>query len=880
METNNSQKTTFWHFLEHHTVEIPIIQRDYAQGRSGKEYLRKGFLSSLKEALDDSQDKQLKLDFVYGTNENGKLYPLDGQQRLTTLWLLHWYIALMSGNLKEENCKVLANFTYQTRVSSRNFCEELCNCKEVRFNTYDPITSIKAQVAKLWLDKHPQKSEQTQAVVNAASQTIADYITNQTWFSSAWKQDPTIKSMLIMLAGTKNKDKEGVDIIDGIEEVFCRGIAEWIYEMNKDKRWEDIEQIIDTNTEIEERIDTLLNNFKAYCELLQGENCPIIFYYLPISTMGLSDDLYIKMNARGKQLSSFENFKADLIGYIEQKANANNLEAEQWSELSKSFPNLLDTTWTDIFWNNRSEEQKDSNDRIIEHSRIDEIYFAFINRFFSSEAFIEKFENKEPNSADGTFQSLYNGSDDSTIAFLGFNTYLYKNGEIPIEFFHKLMRVLNNYKKYLKESKSTPDAFDNEKLCRFYEKDFRFIPKYFVKEENGEKKGVKIIDIAGNEILEVAKLGQIPRIIFFAVCKFFAEESEADKADIAALDRWMRVVWNLVSGRDADGNAQIRTIDAMGGAIKFISKLNSHYIYASLLPIQVTGNSDFDKRCIEESDKAMQITLNRRFVRLDGKSWEQTIAEAENALFFRGSIRFLFHDESGKVDWSDFDTKYQNAQFYFDKNGIKSNYVVALTKALVVQYEWSDLRDRQIFNPNANTWRWILCTASPKKIHNILKCNYIQPIRHHNDPAADKYIRPILDKLPFETMIRNEPTGRFRWNVRLGYYRPYGQTAFTIDWNDFHRNAYLNVLLDCQLITLNSHCIVNPKDNLKFFWGWDVVFKCSGRKFLWKSDNKIYYENVNGKKKVVPFDLSFEPDSDEKKQIRILSLAIILRSLP
>jgi uncharacterized protein with ParB-like and HNH nuclease domain len=98
METNNSQKTTFWHFLEHHTVEIPIIQRDYAQGRDGKEYLRKGFLSSLKDALDSGNEQ--KLDFVYGTNENGKLYPLDGQQRLTTLWLLHWYLALMFLNMQ------------------------------------------------------------------------------------------------------------------------------------------------------------------------------------------------------------------------------------------------------------------------------------------------------------------------------------------------------------------------------------------------------------------------------------------------------------------------------------------------------------------------------------------------------------------------------------------------------------------------------------------------------------------------------------------------------------------------------------------------------------------------------------------------------------
>ena len=40
--------------------------------------------------------------------------------------------------------------------------------------------------------------------------------------------------------------------------------------------------------------------------------------------LGLSDDLYIKMNARGKQLTDFENFKADLVGYIKNE----NIEQE------------------------------------------------------------------------------------------------------------------------------------------------------------------------------------------------------------------------------------------------------------------------------------------------------------------------------------------------------------------------------------------------------------------------------------------------------------------------------------------------------------------------------------------------------------------------
>ena len=118
-------KISFWNFIKKYSVEIPVIQRDYAQGRIGKEYLRKSFLTNIKQALDNND--VLTLDFVYGSGERDRLQPLDGQQRLTTLWLLHWYIALRAEELNEENCKTLRKFSYETRISSREFCQNLWN---------------------------------------------------------------------------------------------------------------------------------------------------------------------------------------------------------------------------------------------------------------------------------------------------------------------------------------------------------------------------------------------------------------------------------------------------------------------------------------------------------------------------------------------------------------------------------------------------------------------------------------------------------------------------------------------------------------------------------------------------------------------------------
>ena len=72
----NTQAISFWKFLSKHSIEIPIIQRDYAQGRKGNEDIRKGFLVNIKRALDNNLPDNkhiLKLDFVYGSEVVGKL---------------------------------------------------------------------------------------------------------------------------------------------------------------------------------------------------------------------------------------------------------------------------------------------------------------------------------------------------------------------------------------------------------------------------------------------------------------------------------------------------------------------------------------------------------------------------------------------------------------------------------------------------------------------------------------------------------------------------------------------------------------------------------------------------------------------------------------
>lgn len=261
-------------------IIIPIIQRDYAQGRDNPDVarVRERFIEALYKAV---TEKPITLDFVYGDiDKEGNMTPLDGQQRLTTLFLLHWYAAKYAAkkeNILKDNDAFLKKFSYETRYSARNFCHEL-------------------------VDYNPEFKE------DCLSKEIID----QAWFPLDWNNDPTIRSMLVMLDAIHNRFKDVTDL------------------------W---------------------NKLKERC---------ITFYFLPIKDMGLTDELYIKMNSRGKPLTLFEHFKAEL------KREICNID----EKLANKIMSKIDNAWTDLLWVYRNSETGSLDDNIIDDEFLR--YFKFI----------------------------------------------------------------------------------------------------------------------------------------------------------------------------------------------------------------------------------------------------------------------------------------------------------------------------------------------------------------------------------------------------------------------------------------------------------------------------------------------------------------------
>ncbi len=250
--------------LTYDKIEIPVIQRDYAQGRKEQDKLRNKFVDYLLSAL--KERTAIELDFVYGEErhdmaKNGKtkvttFIPIDGQQRLTTLWLLHWFLAVKEDRLVEIH-SILSKFTYETRPTAHDFCRHLT----------------------------------TESFPKDRMTDIDTFIRDSKWFDPEWMNDSSIRGMLRML------------------RTFATS--------------------------------PLINTGEISLDLLLEPNDLISFYFVPLQNFGLAEELYIRMNARGKILTQFENFKSEFYKILKNNPRLDEIKDK------------MEYAWVSNFWDYR-----------------------------------------------------------------------------------------------------------------------------------------------------------------------------------------------------------------------------------------------------------------------------------------------------------------------------------------------------------------------------------------------------------------------------------------------------------------------------------------------------------------------------------------------
>lgn len=543
------QQIIFKQLLDRHQcIQIPMIQRDYAQGRPEEKEIREEFIKSLQNALllpPDDKSLPMNLDFIYGSvegKEDTRFLPLDGQQRLTTLFLLHWYLAWKDGC--QDDFRTLlclhesSRFFYNVRPSSTEFFDQLVNFFPA--SAPDEVMSLKALV------------------------------TDQPWYFRYWRLDPTIQSSLTML--------------ESIHEHF--------------------------------RYSECL-----FSRLVDEEHPAITFQLLDLDNFGLSDDLYIKMNARGKPLTEFETFKAryeQKIGdYFKGETRA---IGDRNVSVVEFFASRMDTQWADFFWIHRDKETNLYDEAVMNLFRV----VALVTRDPESDNYI------------GDISLLRNKSIKSSYAVF------HSNGWLDKRFSNVLFILLETWSKGgVDFAVQLPDK--------------RFLDE------------VELFEKIVNEPTALFST-EIVQLIGYVV---FMQKYADNVVDPAVFQEWMRIVFNLSVNTVYERPADIQR--SASALLKLVPNAENILSYFSITEKPTTGFSL--QQISEERLKAELIEAN--------DNWKPLIYRAEGHGYFRGQIEFLL-DFCGarsfeRVDWEDKDhaalqQKFENylkkVEIMFDGRGL------------------------------------------------------------------------------------------------------------------------------------------------------------------------------------------------------------------
>ena len=780
---------SFWEFLDTPDIKIviPKIQRDYAQGRIGKENLRSRFISSIVKSL--VSKKSLVLDFVYGSQESDmSYYPLDGQQRLTTLWLLHWYIAFRLDLLADKSIREhLLRFSYQIRNSSELFTSRLCTLSHKEYLLYQSEVHSAVEdsqnSANLLTARRSHRRER-----DIYDRQLRRFIISRTWFVSAWLQDPTVSAMLNMICGTNIEGSDRCDIVDGLDEALGSY----------------------TNEELDE-----------FWQLLTSESCPVRFYTLNVKSdsMQLTDDLYIKMNARGKALTDWENFKADLLGYV----GGGVLGSEEQKRCMVELASQIDNRWGDIFWINHLESDDSQT-----NGRIDELCMAFVNRYILCEhlALTDSFSQKSQ-----LFALYGDKSNDCDVEYKDFGRY--RSDENSLASLHsktRLPRLMERLYTLCRNGEQL-SRFEDMLQCHWGAADrFYFIPRY--------QDGV------------VTAIKQAQRLVFYAVAQYLERVESLDsldELDCVQFRDWVRFAWNI---------SQYMRVEALDNAFKLIAMYADHcsdiVAYLATMPRPAKQSFAYEQVC-EEIVKAKKIVSD--------SSFRDKIVAAEPTMGLNGRIACLFTDKNGEECWSDFDKKLTKLSTVVSAD-IKAKNRDFLRRYLsfcnCTEHILSENgRNRYIYDFDLEWWRSMLSdVGNAYPVHHILTQSVANP--------AVKFVgdSPILNQV-YQWLLSSELMSlvedkccylRRNPNYNLSLYRK----GWGVMLEREQRDSILHSLTTDKLITIDNKTYYSPEFSRLFIVGWDVVFVYKEKSVVWSWDNflkcqtrKVKIEETVGKSDII-----------------------------
>lgn len=697
-------------------ILIPSLQRDYVQG--GRADVINPFLDELIRALRGG--KAIGLNYIYGYDErfNGKdcFVPLDGQQRLITLWLLHLYL--------------VDGFNVELFFASREKAADFAIALKMNIAALKEHKNIKNQIYE-----------------------------RSAWFVTGWKYDVTVANMVNTLQLIHEKiggDTTGLQHFDNIS-----------------------------------------------------------FQFLDMKDKGLDDDIYVKMNGRGRPLSYFENLKSWMDEQIEKICKDANKELQ--SEFLSDWKSNMDNKWTDLFWRNRNTNQEHPEEIDDEQLRF---FYSMLLLYWVRKESDFKVGDKSIKENLCAFMEMPNDASDKEIFSKLINILREGKVFIPLYWIEHLKLFDREVFKLINDGLNTLCAIETDINSK---KDIE--DSFFDLKDSSKKTTTTLYKIAFKEATYEKTLP------YLAMLVYVPQKCKEDKME---LSRWVRIFKNLILNspinKDNIGNC-ISSIES------FSLEVDSHSqseIYALLSSKRVEKSGFKKDQLDEEIEKASQILNGGK--RQDGKSWEDIIVEAERCAFFKGAIRFLYRDEQGKPEWTDFDAKWENIGRLIPENESDRHTVKLMLPYLTDDTIRKIFSDRYLSNTDDNL-RELLLNFGRETHHFIMQ----DEESSDRDSLLHQDMSTLCERTPNYLIHKKWVVGLdvlSNYSNRSGYYQ---EESFVVG-SEIFRTA-LNLLKD------SSIKILFPEDTTACgpIKGLYIEFIYKNKeefKFVWQSSNWVdMYEN-------------------------------------
>jgi len=648
---------SFFELINQYIIEIPIIQRDYAQGREQENvtYIREKFVSNLVSSIITGEP--IHLGFIYGKVEGKdklekmqlhseavekllstvkqyanqfninvdstistevitlkntlRFIPLDGQQRLTTLFLLYWYINMRKGN---DHGNWLTNFKYNNRKSALAFFDELSN--------NDNILKIRSDI-----DSNNKLN-------------IKDQINKYIWYLSKWDYDATVNGAIVML--------------------------------------EQIHKEFSKSPEL---------NFKE----IELKTLSFTFDFFDLHELNQSDELYIKMNERGKQLTDFEHFKAWLQNFTEKK-----YDSEEQKIFLRDFWVKIDTIWLDFFWKNLD----------VDYTGLDDLYFNFLKTMALNYQLGSGKEREIPDFLKSLVQDIRNTDsyDREKVQYIPISKFLsnikredhndflfelfsYEALEFITDAFNTLLKLSENMELIVAITEVATKPFVSNSILNAYIKKSSFT------------------------------LNLWDHAMYYAIIKYF---QKVQSCKINHLKNWLRILRNIIY------NTYIQNPENLYIALNTIDNLFNEHFSDSVLLSDIINAENFELRFFNQNQLNEEKIKGRL---LKNEQWHSCIDKLEKHSYFYGQINFIFNlcqsDRGDTYNYAQFESYSKVLYLLFEKDTeefLLQRALLSLGDYLIkVNSNWTFCKtDTDSLRSRNENWRRVFIQDDKLKILELL----------------------------------------------------------------------------------------------------------------------------------------------------------------